>query len=87
MFSNYDIDDTSSEAKKDRREKAKMLKIVIIFFCFVLLAQQVGYFFFYYNVLTPYLVLMLSVFSSLWIWCIYNLWNTDFSRKEDREDE
>ena len=87
MFSNYETDDMSLEAKKDRREKAKMLKIVIIFNLFILLAQQVFHIFYYKDTMTPTLAIIICAFASLWIWCIYKLWNLDFSRKEDREGE
>lgn len=83
MFSKFDSDDISEEAKSDRVFRGKVLKYVLILFILLLLAQQVMYFFIYKDVMTLRLALFMGGFSTFWIWCIYKLYNMDFHREED----
>ncbi len=88
MFRKYELNDTSKEAKAERRNNANIIKYVILAVLLILLTQPIYYTYLYWVSGTiSFAVIFLLVFELLlWSWCIYKVWKFDFSREEDRED-
>lgn len=87
MFFNSNLNDSSPEAKADRRKVSMALKISIILGLFALLLQQVLYIIILWDKLfTSWVSLFIFGLIFLWSWCIYKMWKIDLTR-EDKEDK